>query len=93
MPLEFVNPQDYDTIDRGDELEIIGMRDALTAKRPISVKSKTKNLVYAMTHSVSPRQIDILLHGGLINQLKEKLSDRQDLGDDNSVSRKQDAFA
>jgi aconitate hydratase len=93
MPLEFVNPQDYDTIDQGDELEIIGMREALTAGRPISVKNKTKDLIYAMTHSVSPRQIDILLHGGLINQFKEKLSNRQDLGDDNSVSRKQDAFA
>jgi aconitate hydratase len=46
-----------------------------------------------MTHSVSSRQIDILLHGGLINEFREKLSHREDLGDDPSISPKQESFA
>ncbi len=91
MPLEFVNPQDYDTIDQGDELEIIGLREALTDGRPISVKNKTKDLVYAMTHSVSLRQVNILLHGGVINEFKEKLY-QQELNVDANVSKKQEAF-
>ncbi|WP_250121173.1 aconitate hydratase [Chroococcidiopsis sp. CCMEE 29] len=91
MPLEFVNPQDYDTIDQGDELEIIGLREALTQGRPISVKNKSKALVYAMTHSVSPRQVNILLHGGVINEFKEKLH-QQELNADANVSKKQEAF-
>ena len=86
MPLEFVNPKDYDTIEPGDELEMIGLRDALTAGRPISVKNKTKDLTYAMTHSVSPRQIQILLHGGLINEFKQKLNLKKDVGLETSIS-------
>jgi aconitate hydratase len=78
MPLEFVNPQDYDTIEQGDEVEIIGLRDALTEGRLISVKNKTSNLIYAMTHSVSPRQLKILLCGGSINEFKQNKSNRDD---------------
>ncbi|MBD2305822.1 hypothetical protein H6G17_09890 [Chroococcidiopsis sp. FACHB-1243] len=93
MPLEFVNPDDYDTIDRDDEIEIIGLRDALTSGQAIVAKNKTKNLVYEMTHSISPRQINILLHGGVINEFRGKLSDRQDLSEDPSISAKQESLA
>jgi aconitate hydratase len=88
MPLEFVNPKDYDTIKPGDEVEIIGLCDALTEGLPISVKNKTKDLIYAMTHSVSPRQIKILLNGGLINEFKENLNLKQDLGVEASAAKK-----
>jgi len=88
MPLEFVNPEDYDTIDQGDELQVVGLREALTEGRPISVKNKTKNLIYAMTHSVSPRQVKILLNGGLINEFKEKLNFKEDLGLEASVAER-----
>lgn len=70
LPLEFVNPQDYDSINEGDELELIGLRDALSAERSIPVKNITKEIVYSMTHSLSPRQVEIMLGGGLINYFK-----------------------
>jgi len=44
-----------------------------------------------MTHSVSLRQVNILLHGGVINEFKEKLH-QQELNVDASVSKKQEAF-
>jgi len=88
MPLEFVDPNDYDTIDQGDELQVVGLREALTEGRPISVKNKTKDLIYAMTHSVSPRQVKILLNGGLINEFKENLNLKEDLGLEASVAEK-----
>ncbi len=71
MPLEFVNPHDYDTIEQGDEVEIIGLCEALQQGHVIAVKNKTKDQVYPMTHSLSPRQLDIMLHGGLINRFKQ----------------------
>jgi len=77
MPLEFVNPQDYDSISQGDELEIIGLRDALEAERSIPVKNLTKDMVYPMTHSLSARQVEIMLCGGLINHFKSKSQDAQ----------------
>ncbi len=72
MPLEFVNPEDYESIDEGDEIAIAGLREALEADKPIFVNNKTQNLTYEMTHSLSPRQVEIMLHGGLINQYKAK---------------------
>lgn len=72
MPLEFVNPHDYDTLEQGDEVEIIGLCEALRQGHSTPVKNKTKDRVYPMTHSLSPRQIDIMLHGGLINRFREQ---------------------
>ncbi|MBW4651409.1 MAG: aconitate hydratase [Kastovskya adunca ATA6-11-RM4] len=70
MPLEFVNPHDYDEIEERDEIEIQGLREALKDRRPLTVSNKTKDKVYPMTHSLSPRQIDIILAGGVINKYK-----------------------
>ncbi|MBE9181048.1 aconitate hydratase [Oculatella sp. LEGE 06141] len=70
MPLEFVNPADYDTIDQGDTIRLDGLRHSLSQEKPIRVQNVTKNLTYEMTHSLSDRQRDIMLHGGLINRFK-----------------------
>ncbi|MEW6496190.1 MAG: aconitate hydratase [Cyanobacteriota bacterium] len=73
MPLEFINPDDYDSIEERDEIEITALRDAVKSGSSIQVKNKTKDLVYSMTHSLSSRQIDIMLYGGAINQFKANL--------------------
>ncbi len=41
-----------------------------------------------MTHSVSPRQVKILLNGGLINEFKQNLNLKEDLGLEASVSER-----
>lgn len=73
MPLEFINPDDYDSIEEGDEIEITALCDALKSGGSITAKNKTKGLVYSMTHNLSPRQVDLMLYGGVINQFKVKL--------------------
>jgi aconitate hydratase len=72
MPLEFVNPDDYESIEEGDELAIDGLRDAIKSGKTIQVKNTNKNKTYEATHSLSDRQIDIMLSGGLINYFKAK---------------------
>lgn len=72
MPLEFVNPDDYESIEEGDELAIDGLRDAIKSGNTIQVKNTNKNKTYEATHSLSDRQIDIMLSGGLINYFKAK---------------------
>jgi aconitate hydratase len=74
IPLEFINPEDYDTIEEGDAIEIQGWRDALQTGKPIQVNNHSKNLSYEMSHSLSPRQIKIMLAGGAIEQFKQKNS-------------------
>ncbi|HKJ47341.1 MAG TPA: aconitate hydratase [Balneolales bacterium] len=72
LPLEFVNPDDYDDIDQSDMIEISDLREALRNDSGIEVVNKTKGHTYKMTHSLSDRQKDIILHGGIINWYKEE---------------------
>ena len=72
LPLEFVDIEDYDTIKQGDRIEIRGLRDVLQDEHHIQAKNKDKNLTYLLKHSLSLRQLDIILSGGVINQFKAK---------------------
>ena len=72
VPLRFSNPGDYDSIDQGDELEMPGIRGALSAGRPVEVRNVTKKREYKLAPKLSPRQIEMLLAGGLTNYLKKK---------------------
>lgn len=75
LPLEFVSPEDYDTIDEGDEIELTGLRDALKQGKEIEVRNTNKNLIYKLTHRLSDRQKEIILYGGLINHYKRQLAE------------------
>jgi aconitate hydratase len=74
LPLEFSNPEDYDSIDAGDEIGVEGLREALKNGESIRVKNKSKDLTYETSHSLSDRQIKIMLAGGVINFYKANKS-------------------
>ncbi|OGC92715.1 MAG: aconitate hydratase [candidate division Zixibacteria bacterium RBG_16_53_22] len=67
VPLEFANPKDYSEISVGDYLIIESLRALLISARPIQVQDKSTGQVYELRHSMSPRQIDMILAGSLIN--------------------------
>ena len=70
LPLEFANPKDYDSIDAGDEIAVEGLRKSLENGEYILVKNKSKDLTYETSHSLSERQIKVILAGGVINFYK-----------------------
>ncbi len=72
VPLRFINPADYDAIDQGDILEMPDIREATTLGRPAVVRNQTKGTEYRLAPELSPRQIEILLAGGLTNYLKKR---------------------
>lgn len=72
VPLIFDDPNDYTSIDQGDELEINDVRGSLEKGNEIQVINKTKSKTYATHHNLSKRQVEILLDGGIINHLKER---------------------
>lgn len=72
LPLEFANATDYDSIEAGDELQLQGMRAALADGQPVTVANLTRDRRYELTYSLSPRQIEIVLAGGLINRYKQQ---------------------
>ncbi|PYU90489.1 MAG: aconitate hydratase [Acidobacteria bacterium] len=72
VPLRFLNPADYESIEQGDELEMPDVRAAISAGRPVVARNKTQKAEYKLVPKLSPRQVEMLLSGGLTNYLKKK---------------------
>lgn len=67
LPLTFVDPEDWGKIDQGDGLSIFGIREALQRDGTITVTNKTRGKTFQVAHSMSGRQIEMVLAGSLIN--------------------------
>lgn len=70
LPLVFKNPDDYDTIDQMDDLELIDLKSALKSDGVIKVKNITKGIEYEVEAPLSKRQKDIIIAGGLLSYTK-----------------------
>ncbi|MDR6301600.1 aconitate hydratase [Mesonia maritima] len=78
LPLEFENNEDYEKIDQADMVKFKNLREDVKQRNPITVIFKKKNgeeVAIKTKHSMSDRQIRVLLKGGIINDFKEKLTD------------------
>ena len=76
LPLEFENPDDLEKIEQGDRIQFKNLRDLVKNRNTIEVliKKETGTLSIPTKHTLSDRQIRVLLKGGIINDFKEKLS-------------------
>ncbi len=72
LPLVFVNPDDYDRVDQGDQLEIRDARQAIQSGTAVTLYNKTKNIEIPLQHTLTPRQISIMLDGGLLNHIRKQ---------------------
>ncbi|HID01258.1 MAG TPA: hypothetical protein EYP05_08035 [Piscirickettsiaceae bacterium] len=72
LPLIFVDPTAYDKIRVGDEWEIIGLHRCLHTGCPISIRNRTQDITFDATYDLTPRQVQILLAGGLLNYVRNK---------------------
>ena len=75
LPLTFADPADYDGIEAGDTLRLQGMWHALSEGNALTIENVTRQRQFQVCHFMSSRQVQLLLHGGLINWMKEQLSD------------------
>jgi len=71
LPLEFTAADDYDALEQGDELAMDRLQEGVRSGE-IQVRNRTKDRTFAVTHSLSERQIEILLEGSLINWVRNK---------------------
>jgi aconitate hydratase len=77
LPLEFINIKDYDKIEQADMVSFKSLREDIKNRNPIKVlvsNDSGKQLEFDTKHSLSDRQINILLKGGIINEFKNKLN-------------------
>lgn len=70
LPLTFADPKDYDKIQMGDIIVLNDIRNAIQHGHELTMMIEGKNISIPLLHTLSHRQIDILLHGGLINQVR-----------------------
>ncbi len=68
IPLTFKNADDYDTLNQGDELELVNVFEGMD-KGEITLKAGGKEI--ALVGEFTKRQKDILKAGGLLNYTKE----------------------
>jgi aconitate hydratase len=65
VPLE-VDRVDHEALDQGDTLRLPRVRDELREGGPVIVENRTQGTTFATEHTMTPRQVEIVLQGGLI---------------------------
>jgi aconitate hydratase len=72
LPLTFIDPNDWQDIDQGDVLRVLDVQRAICHGKHIAVQNQTKHATYMAAHTLSDRQVKIILAGSLINLLREQ---------------------
>ena len=72
LPLTFAEPGDLDRLQIGDRIEIDGIRATLEAGPDVTANINGGRSTLKLRHDLSPRQIDVLLRGGVINWLRDR---------------------
>ncbi len=70
VPLIFANPEDYDNIDRDDQLRAELLKAIENADETIEIENITKNSTFVCKIILSQRQRKILFAGGLLPMVK-----------------------
>ena len=71
LPLTFVSEADYDEIGQDDLLEIRDLRAQLQGET-LTVHNLTGGKSFTVRHGLSPRQVEIITEGGLLNYTKKQ---------------------
>ncbi len=80
LPLTFANDADYDALDKGDVWEIRNVRETLAKSDTLTVHNLTKGTTFQAKHRLTPRQVQIVLAGGLLNWVREQAEAFQSVG-------------
>ena len=70
LPLEFRDPSDYDDIVPGNVISCNGLRRRLAGGVELVLRNETLGREYAVAHRMSPRQVEVMLAGGVIGWFK-----------------------
>ncbi|MGH8114674.1 MAG: aconitate hydratase, partial [Rhodanobacteraceae bacterium] len=71
LPLTFAHADDYEKLEQGDVIALDGVRENLGNGNTLIASIKGNGKI-KLKHQLSPRQVDVLLEGGLINWMRER---------------------
>ncbi|MGZ4995531.1 MAG: aconitate hydratase [Syntrophales bacterium] len=66
LPLSFIDEQDYDLIDRDDVLELPSANVQIQNGDKVTVVNQTKNKTFQVQHSMTKRQVQMILDGSVL---------------------------
>ncbi|WP_027158367.1 aconitate hydratase [Methylobacter luteus] len=72
LPLVFIDEQDYDTIELNDSLELPNAKEEIQAGDTVTVINKTRSKTFLTRHTMTQRQVQMILAGSVINLYKIK---------------------
>jgi aconitate hydratase len=72
LPLRFERADGGAGLAVGDVLVLTGARAAIAARKPIAIRVANRDRTIPVRHDLSPRQVDVLLAGGLINWVRRR---------------------
>ena len=77
MPLIFVNPDDYDKIEQGDDVIVDTSNFAAGDDNILTVKVKGKDIEIPVKHGLNERQVEIIKAGGILKYIKNKFENKK----------------
>ena len=77
LPLTFKEPDEFSRIQQGDYLRITGLRKGLRPGGSLTIENATQKSFFEVLHGLNPREIEILLAGGLLNHTASSATKRQ----------------
>ncbi len=77
LPLTFVDPDDWNDVVEGDTLRLPDIRKAVRNGNEIRVVNESKESEFLAQHTLSQRQVEMLLAGGLINLFRKQQGEKK----------------
>jgi aconitate hydratase len=72
LPLTFADPDDWNKIKQGAILRLADVREVITHGQQLKGVNQTTHETYVLEHAMSPRQVEMILAGSLINLFRER---------------------
>ncbi|MFW6069042.1 MAG: aconitate hydratase [Chloroflexota bacterium] len=77
LPLTFVDADDWNDVVEGDTLRLPDIRKAVRNGNEIRVVNESKESEFLAQHTLSQRQVEMLLAGGLINLFRKQQGEKK----------------
>lgn len=73
LPLTFADPNDYERIDRDDELVLDDLIAMIRSSTAVTILNTKKDETYEAVHDLTGREIEMVLEGSLISIVKRRM--------------------
>ncbi|GAB4564210.1 MAG: aconitate hydratase [Anaerolineae bacterium] len=74
LPLTFVDADDMRLVEQGDVLCIENVVERIKVEKVLTVQNLTRGVSFQVAHHLTPRQIEILTAGGLLNLVRDQFA-------------------